>query len=253
MGTLAFEDTVQCGFHVLDQHGQLKFGAVMQIVMDRYGRAVESWSKTSRGAYTARTGLAPISTFIAVARSPHQLHIDDEVELRIAGDYGFVPGSGDTPARYGGQDRIELTAAGTTVASWTQHWLWHHVRSGDLLHEPAPEIGTSQDQEIAKPPPRPRPHAPSIEERFRWTPRETDLNQHINVLGYLERAENVLANADDLGTEDAASVQLWFRRPAFLGDLMTARAEREGEGEAMIVELQQESTGNLCATLAFAP
>lgn len=251
MGTLTFDDTVQCGFHVLDQRGRLKFGSVIQIVMDRYGRAVQAWSKTSRGAYTARTGLAPIVTSLKLARAPHQLHIDQKMNLRIAGDYGFFPGAGDAPARFGGRDRIELTTEGATVVSMGQHWLWHHVRSGDLLHEPAPGVATSQDQELAKPPARPRLLDPSVEGQFRWTPRETDLNQHINVLGYLERAENVLANADGLDPETAASVRLWFRRPSFLDDLMTARAGTEGD--AMIVELQQASSGNLCATLAFAP
>lgn len=249
MGTLTFDDTVQCGFHVLDQRGRLKFGAIMQIVMDRYGRAVETWSKVSRGDYTARTGLNPITTFIDLARVPHQLHVDQEVDLRIAGDYGYYPGRDDAPARFGGQDRIELTADGTVVASWGQRWLWHNVRSGELLHEPAPEIATPQDQELARPPARPRLHDPSVEEEFHWTPRETDLNQHINVLGYLERAENVLANGDEL--DRAASVRLWFRQPSFLDDLMTARAGREDD--AMIVELEQADSGNLCATLAFAP
>lgn len=42
------------------------------------------------------------------------------------------------------------------------------------------------------------------------------MNQHINVLGYLERAENALADADGLDPDRATDVRLWFRRPAFL-------------------------------------
>lgn len=248
MNELRFTDSVQCGFDALDQHGRVKRSAVARFVMDGYGRA-PGWG--ARGEHIATTGLSPITTYLEVTREPHQLHVDQRLEIQFANEYGFVPGRDDASPRYGGRDRIEITDEhGTIVARWRQHWLWHRVETGELVHTPAPGVPVGQEQLLDGPPPRPGLDQPVDRRPFRWTTRETDVNQHINVLGYLERAENALADADGLDPDRATDVRLWFRRPAFLADAMVADTGRHQD--VLLVELRRTDPEELCAVLAFA-
>lgn len=256
--TWEFVDRRACGFGDLDQTGQLKLPSIVRFVMDGYGRAHQEGHGRSRADYFAATGLQPITTHAEVERQPHHLQLDEQLELRFASRPGFYPGRGDDPPRYGGEDRIQLVdERGRSVADWRQHWLWHRLRTGALLHEPPPETEAGRGHRLPAPPPRPRrserpgnrPHRASpFEQRFHWTLRETDLNQHINVTGFLERAENVLADARRDGSTSISSVDMWFRRPAFVDDEMVAIVD---EAYPVIIELRRAATDDLCATLVF--
>lgn len=148
---------VHCGFGVLDQRGLVKLNAIVQFVMDVYGRAMVAWTEQSRADYLRATGTGPVTAHAQITRWPHQLDLDDPLEVAAATDYGFVRGTEGAPPRYGGQDQFTFTdATGNVVAQWQQQWFHHHVAIGQLLHEPAPGIPTDQDRELARPPRRPR-------------------------------------------------------------------------------------------------
>lgn len=251
VGIQRFTDSVRCGFDTLDEDGHLKRSTVMRFVMGSYGRTMEVWEAASRGEYLAKHAVSPITAHIELTCKPARLHIDQPLEVRAASVYGFVPGGDDAPPRYGGTDRFDVVDGDdTVVAVWRQHWFWHRPETGQLLHEPAPGVPVGQDQPVEPPPRRPRLDQPEARRWFRWTVRETDANRHINVLGYLERAENAIADADGLDLDAAGDAHLWFRRPTFLADAMVADV---GWGEdALLVELRRAEHDELCATLAFS-
>jgi hypothetical protein len=226
-----FELRAEVSFESLHQHLYLKPSFIYRYA-DGVGTA---WWKALVGRthseYFAEAHLGAVLTFLRIDIRPTPLMPQDELAIRFTtrlGRYAFLPGK---PPRYGGIDDIWLSdKAGQEAAHLQAYWLWFH-------HNPAGKPGT-----IAAPPPLfppverdlpPHPQAPEAHgapaATFRWTRRETDLNQHVNSIAFIERAENALADAQ-VATPAAGRTEVWYLKPGFAGDEAEALVEPRADG-----------------------
>lgn len=175
---------------------------------------------TTWSAYFETHRLGAVLTYVRLEMFEHSITPLTPARVRWTTHLGKFP---DTmrPPRYGGVDMVALeTREGTSIARVRSTWLWFHI----------PEDG-SKPGTIDRPPPgfpverslKPPPSPPELEDRevpliqrFRWSERDTDLNQHVNSIAYWERFENALA---DWGRSlpVPGSFAIWYRKPAFLG------------------------------------
>lgn len=168
--------------------------------------------------YYRRYRLGAVLTYLAVDVFDVPLMPQDAITVEYDGPLGRYVYSPDKPARYGGLDHLALIAEdGREAARLRSYWLWFRT----------PEQG--RPGTIAEPPPLfpprdevfdPHPAAPAVTgtlaTRFRWTRRETDLNQHVNSLSFLERAENAVAEAG-LAVSPTGRWEIWYAKPGFEG------------------------------------
>jgi hypothetical protein len=207
-------------------------------------------TESSRAEYFATHDLQPIMRQLEIAREPRGTELDAGLSVRFTARLGFTLDARSGSRRYGSHDGIQLVGEhGESLARWTQHWLWFAPTTGTLLEEPAPGLRADQSEELPSTEPPPRLSSGVGGTRFRWTQRETDVNRHVTAYAYLERAENAMADAG-LAARGHRRAGLWFRRPSFLGDLMSISREELDE-DTLLVALTREETDELCVVVRF--
>lgn len=241
MTTLRWSGTARTAFAHLSQGSLLKPTALWDLMSASLN---EFWPLATGGSgndFLARTDVRTLLMQVAIERTREPVPDEHDLVVDFATTLGALPGGDTRPPRYGGIDRVVLRDPGRpdgddVVARWTAHWLWFHALDDGgltLLHEPAPGVIVAQDSALEEPerPPRPGGAVPGLP--FRWTARETDTNDHVFSLSYVERAENALADA---GVDTAAlhGWRAWYQRPSFLREQMSPEVE-QGEGEWTVV------------------
>ena len=135
---------------------------------------------------------------------------------------------------------------GDVMATCRHDWIWFDRRDSAVATAPVPGVIVDQDDELTRPPRRPDTSGAEPVSTFRWTLRESDINRHVNVGAYVERAENAAADA----AADTASLRkaaLWFRRPSFSGDRMEARVLHDDA--SIVVDLVDATSRESCCVL----
>jgi hypothetical protein len=226
-----------------DQDDRLKLASIMRLAWNGYSQFTHLLAGKSRAEYFGETGWSPITTYFAVEAAEQATYLDSAVDVQYDDTLGATGG------RFGGVDQITLQVNDQEVASVRHHWLWFNVSTNSLLTEPAPLTTVDQTAELPAPPRRPDAAGAVDAGSFRWTMRETDRNKHVNASAYIERAENAVADsdADNLARHRA---DIWFRRPAFRGDQMTALVR--GIDTDVLVDLVATDSGESCATLLLS-
>lgn len=242
--------TTEVSFETLHQHRLFKPTHVY-----RYADipATQWWHKAiglTHSAYYHKYRLGAVLTYLAVDVFDVALMPQDPITVRfktLLGRYAFAP---EKPPRYGGLDALALvTADGREAARLTSFWLWFRT----------PEEG--KPGTIAEPPPL-FPHSDRLFDahsqapafagtpagEFCWTRRETDLNQHVNSLSFLERAENALTDAG-VNVPPTGRFEIWYQKPGFAGQRTAAFWERAAAG--VQVRLVNAETGQPMTVLKF--
>jgi hypothetical protein len=158
---------------------------------------------------------------------------------------GHLPGA---PDRYGGVDAIEWSVDGEPVVTCRHHWLWFSPAKNALLDDPAPGFSIDQSTSLDEPPAIPTLDGAREVGTFRWTLRESDINEHVNAVAYVERAENAAADAEADGRA-LRRAGIWFRRPSFTGDRSAALAL--SSGSEVLVGLADAESGKSLCTVSF--
>lgn len=244
-----FELRAEVSFESLHQHLFLKPSFIY-----RYADGVGTeWWKSLVGRthseYFAEAHLGAVLTYLRVDILPTPLMPQDEVKIRFTtrlGRYAYMPGK---PARYGGIDEITiLDRQGRAAAHLEAYWLWfHHSPTGKpgTIAEPPP-LFPPVDRELA-PHAAPPAAAGKPGARFRWARRETDLNQHVNSIAFIERAENVLADAQ-VETPEAGRTEVWYMKPGFAG----AETESLIDAQARSVVVTLKTAQNTLAVVRIS-
>lgn len=258
MGEVAVTGSARLGFSDISQHGELKPTAVFRLLSG----ALDHWWEKATGLpgpdFLEETGLRNAMVQLDIAVAPVTVHDEQEVVLDFSCTLGAMPGREGRPPRFGGRDLLAVRPAGDPtadpVAVWTAWWVW--FRPGEdgrlrLVNEPAELLRTDQDDIIGDAEPTPEPVEPRPSSAFRWTARETDMNDHVFFLSYLERAQNTLA---DLGLEEASLRRwhVWFQRPAFLGEYMVPRVGQAPGGEPLVA-LHNQARDETSAIVRASP
>jgi hypothetical protein len=210
------------------------------------------WPEGTRADYVAAHGLQSIVSYCEVTRGTQPPALDGVLELKYARELGYTLDRHGQTRRYGGVDTGWLIEhAGLPLARVRNHWLWFRPERGELLGAPAPGFAPDeQSTELPLAPGRPVTSPETVPGgRFRWSPRETDLNQHVTYSAYIERAENALAD-EKVDTTGLTRLEAWFRQPSFLDDAMTTTVESDEDTKT--VKLVRTESGTLCAVLRWS-
>lgn len=246
MADVQVAGSAKVGSADLDQEHRLKptavFGLFEAVLPDTWA----ALAGTTRDDYFATHPARLVFSYLRVERLPARLRLDEQVSLHFTGLAGHYPGRDGAP-RYGLRDHLVISGQDGEALRWDACVYWVRMDgggAGGFLDTPAPALRADQSQALTVPPRRP-PVEGDVVGRFRWTPRETDFNRHVYFGSYLERAENALA---DLGRDPSLPTtwELWFSRPAFLGETMEALVE-ESDGTAVIALRRDD--GTVCATI----
>ena len=254
MATLEWSGAARTAFAHLSQGSLLKPTAVWDLMSAALN---EFWPLATGGSgndFLARTDVRTLLMQVALERSREPVPDEHDLTVDFATTLGALPGDQARPPRYGGIDRVVLRDPARppgqdVVARWTAHWLWFRAADDGgmtLLHQPAPGVIVDQDDELEAPPRPPVAEGAAAGLPFRWTARETDTNDHVFSLSYLERAENALADA---GVDTAAlhGWRVWYQRPSFLREQMSPAVEA-GNGE-WTVALRNVARDAVCAVV----
>ena len=250
MAAVHWTDRQRIGFADIDQDRRIKFSSMIRLVGAGYTGLFSQLTTVDRADYFTAHGLTPITTYAQLERVSSRTKLDTEVDLSYGATLGFVRGGRSDVFRFGGYDEIELSdAERVPLGWWSQRWLWFSQKTGAPLDRPAPGLEVDQTAELPSVPTRPDPSSNiAAEHRFRWALRETDMNNHVTFAAYLERAENVLADAQ-LDPASPDRVSIWFSRPSFAGELVHG-VIGDGDG-ALLVQFSRAQSAELCATLAL--
>jgi len=246
------EGTIVVPFHHIAQDGSLKPTAE-----GTYLQAGDEWiDLPHRGglgtqAYVERHGVRTLGVWCASRQGPGQARMHEEHPLRVRRGLGWFRWR-DGSRRHGGWEIHELhDGDGRLLMRWEHKWLFfRQAPDGSLsfLDQGAPGIDEEQDLELEALDDRPALGGPGQAVDFTWTLRETDQNQHVFYRSYLERTENVLADAGvDVSAFPARAT--WYAAPALLGDPMTGLVEqRDGD---VLVALTRSRDGAACTLARF--
>lgn len=233
----------------LTQDGGIKPTSLVQPLR----AAGAQWWATHTGldwaSYCNDRNLRPLVTYLATETPAKGLASGSSVHANLTIAMGRIPGRKPGTYRYGGLDRLELvTEDHQLVASWVCLWFWLSIQDGALpgfLTDPPDDLPARQ-ADLPSVPLAPRLTNSQERERFKWTARETDLNNHVFFLSYLDRGENALAN---IGCPAPAICEAWYSRPAFLGETMVVDAEKsDPPGQLLRIGRTPE---DVCAVMRF--
>lgn len=195
--------------------------------------------------YCRREMLRPLVTHLRVSTPETELDQGEPIEANLS--IGMGARAGREGHRYGGRDEMVVRARGEVVATWSCDWLWLDFGGGDLptfLSDPPRGLAVDLT-ELERPGRRPTVDG-GQESAFRWTRRETDLNNHVFFLAYLERAENAVTEADS-GFE-AREWEMWYSLPSFAGERMLLRLTEPDPVAGRLGSMQAAGDDRLCAT-----
>jgi hypothetical protein len=241
---------VEAAFETLTQHAFLKSTEIY-----RYGDTpMHTWWLDAVGMsfsrFYERHFIGAVLTYLRIAVYPVRVMPQDELSVSFQTLLGkSVPHDGK-PSRYGGRDIVGVAGAdGALAAELTGHWFW-------FAQPPGKKPGTLKEPPPLFPPVErllePDPPAPVVAgapaNAFVWTRRESDLNQHVTSLAFVERAENALADAG-IKLPKTGVVEVWYQKPAFSGGRTEAFVE-EAEG-VRHVRLADAESGVTSTVLRF--
>ena len=231
MATVRMRGTTRTAWAHLSQGGLLKPTAMWDLTASTLNQFWPTTTGASGNDYVARTGMRTLLLQVALERAPRPVPDEHDLSVEVDTTLGALPGA---MPRYGGLDRMLLRTPGDggVVATWTGWWLWFRQDEDggvSLLHEPAPGLIVDQTDELQEAVRPPRLERATVGTRFRWTARETDTNDHVFSLAYLERAENALAD-EGVDTSGLHRWHAWFMRPSFLGETTVCETETHEGG-----------------------
>lgn len=204
-------------------------------------------------AYLVEEGVRPLVAYLGVSCAATPLHGGTEADLCIEVAHGHIPDRRGDGARFGGFDRLEVTLDGhaAPIATWTCLWYWLTFTPGAVpafVGAPPPGL-LPRDPQLPQAPVRPDDSAAEPVAEFTWTARESDLNEHVFFMAYLERGQNALADAGLRGAY--GTTEVWYGQPAFAGQRMAVAVDRQDPGSA-VVAIRRADTGTSCARLRFS-
>lgn len=246
MGALRFSHDDRLAWGDADQTNRLKLPVAVRLAWNANSQFSLEVAGLGRHEFFTTYAMAPVSTFIGVEIADADAFLDDDVTITVDNRIGYHLGS---KRRYGGIQEFAITKTGTLVASLRHYWVWFSFTTLTTFSEPAPgaKPGISQDEELAPMPAPPDLAAAAPAGSFRWTMRDTDLNQHVQSLAWIERAENVAADA--LGrAESYRKAGIWFRQPALAGEEM---APQVVPGPEPVVHFAK-AAGESCCVIALS-
>ncbi len=238
-------------FESLHQERFLKGPEIYRFGDESYERWFTQALGMSHSAYFERYHLGAVVTYLTIEVFPVRFMPRDAVTVVAEGILGRHPHPRGEP-RYGAVDRLSIeNEAGETAARLESNWLWFNMAPGKkpaTITTPPPE---------AAPVDRVFPAIPAVPagagERingFRWAPRETDLNQHVNSMAWVARAENALADAGVV-FGPLGKIEIWYQRPGFQGEAMESYVDSlDGAHTVRLVKQDGEIT---CAVARFTP
>lgn len=239
MGTVRWSGTARTAFGDLSQGNLLKPTALWGLMAPVINEFWPNATGRPGNDFLAATDCRTLLMHLVIERRAVPVPDEHDVVVEIVTPLGAQRPGGRAP-RYGGIDQVrfidpERPAGDQVVATWKGWWLW--FRAGEhgsmrLLDQPAPGVALEQDDTLEEPERPPRLDAAEPGSRFRWTSRETDTNDHVFSLSFVERAENALADRG-VDTGQVHRWQTWWLRPAFLGEAMLPQVE-ERDGEWLI-------------------
>lgn len=250
MGTVQWEGAARTAFAHLSQGGLLKPTGLLDLLSPTMNDFWPAAVGSTGADYLEATEVRSLLMQLSIERAAHPVADDHDLALDMVTTLGYMPGSGGKPPRYGGVDRVQVRSAddinGPVHATWTAWWLWFRIgpRGIEVLHDPAPKVLVDQDDALDPPLPVPRMDTADVASRFRWSSRETDMNNHVFFLSYPQRAENALADAG-IDTSALHRWRAWFVRPSFLHEAMTAEVARDGDG--WMVALRNDARDEVAA------
>ena len=239
--------SIEVQFESIDQDAFLKptdiyrFGDALgtQFWMDAIGMAHSDYFKLHN--------IGAVLTYLDLRAEDAKVMPQEMARVELRSTLGLYPPQGGKPARYGGTDSISIfNPAGEKAGSLAATWLWFHLgnanRKPGTLTE-APPLYEAAQAQLQPPPAVPEVGAGQRANQFRWTRRESDLNKHVNSIAYVQRVENGLADAGLVFRP--RRMEIWYQKPAFIGQAMETVIHEEGDRLAM--RLTQPESGATCA------
>lgn len=187
-----------------------------------------------RFAFFERAGVRAVITHLAVETTTARLQPDEPVTVIFRMAVGVVEGSApERPERprLGATTTMEVFHDDACIVRWDDHARW--VRLEDGVPRPVETLPPEFEPAWVGTLPR-APRPPKLEgwgpvTTFTWGPRDTDLNEHVFFLSYLERVEDAFAERRS-SHEPPQRCEMWFRSPAFLGERMQVLEAAHGQG-----------------------
>jgi hypothetical protein len=230
-----------------DQFDVVKLSSIVRLVWSGYGEFVMLATGRTRTDFFSDDAWSPVTQYLEVAATGLPAYVDNQTVLRYRSSLGFMAGPSE---RYGVVDSVDVELAnGDALATCRHHWMWFHRQRAVIAIEPVPGVIVDQDTELPRPPRRPETSDAEPLSTFRWTVRESDINRHVNVGAYVERAENAAADAE-VDTAALRRAAMWFRRPAFSGDRMEARVLHDDS--SVVVDLVDAASQESCCVLKLS-
>jgi hypothetical protein len=244
---LSFTDTATVTYEAVDQNRRLKPSHMMRL----FDAAAQHWWTTVTGAarheFCERAGVRIFMNQLGISTSDVPVTPGDQVSVRM----DSITGAEASGKRYGGDDLVTVTAAdGRELARWTGRWWWlNWGDSGPTGFASAPPAGVSASihdlpAPLVPPPPSDVAHRGS----FTWSLRDTDVNNHVYFLAYLERGENALAEYG-AAADTIRSVECFYLRPCVAGQPMNVAVSPVDVG--FLVELRHAASGKAAASLTY--
>jgi hypothetical protein len=253
VGSFAWTVQDKIGWLDIDQHRIVKLASSIRLVWDGYSQFTVLGAGKTRSEYFTETGWQPVTSYLEITATGRKAHIDDAVVGTYVSTLGHLTAESD---RYGGVDAIEWSVEGEPIVTCRHHWLWFSPAKNSLLDHPAEGFTVDQSEKLDLTPAPPSMDGAEEVDAFRWSLRESDINQHVNAVAYIERAENAVAEAEadrstgsGQGASELRRAGIWFQRPSFTGDRAMALAlSRESD---ILVSLVAKDTGKSLCTVSF--
>lgn len=230
-----------------DQYDVVKLSSIVRLVWSGYSEFVMLATGRSRTDFFSDGTWSPVTQYLEVAATGRPAYVDNQTVVRYRSSLGFMAGPS---TRYAAVDSVDIELAnGEALATCQHYWMWFHRQQQLIATEPVPGVIVEQDTELPRPPRRPETSDARQISTFRWTVRESDINRHVNVGAYVERAENAAADAD-VDTAVLRRAAMWFRRPAFSGDRTEARVLHDDS--SIVVDLVDATSQESCCVLKLS-
>lgn len=240
-------------FEALTQAGALKETCLPQLLRTAGTRWWHEHLGRDWDAYLAEESVRPLVAYLRISCAATSLGAGTEANLAIEVAHGHIPDWRGNGARFGGFDRLQVTVDGhaAPVATWVCLWYWLAFEPGTVptfVESPPPGL-LRQDPQLPRVPPRPDGGSAEPVAELTWTPRESDLNEHVFFMSYLERGQNALADAGLPATYE--TTEIWYGQPAFSGQHMAVAVDQRDAGSVVVV-IRRADTGGVCARIRFS-
>jgi hypothetical protein len=239
---------ILASYPAITQRGTVKPTHVLQMFEDVAAGWWRDVAGTDRWSYFARHEVRVLVRYVAV----HTPAVRVTPGTPLGAELAVVLGPDPRHGRYGGHDELTVRAPDdTVVARWTSQWYWLDWRTDGAptpRNQPPPDLPVPPTP-LPQLPARPRGGDSTVLSEFIFTERETDLNNHVFFVAYLERGENTLADAG-VTTGQFDTCRCWYLRPAQAGWSIVPAVDATADRCA--IELRLASGGPPAAVLEYA-